>query len=210
MTASGLLSAADVMMATGRMTVAELSPTDGYIVFADGQKDPWAMSSWEVFDLSTRSLSGSNAFHPGDIWLLNNAWTSTQSWIASSAWLPHEMWSPKVQWVLETPERSYYFENFMNFGGGSAIFFLCGAFLLYFLPFFVSMARNHRNKGSICVLNVVLGFTFVGWIAALLWSLTAQTRSVPQSRTWTNRNPARNAPQNPHGHVAAYAYQPAA
>lgn len=202
MTASGLLSAADVMMATGRMTVAELSPTNGYIVFADGQKDPWALSSWDALDFGTRSLSGPNAFHPGDIWLLNNAWTSTQSWIASSAWLPHDMWSPKVQWVLETPERSYYFENFITFGGGSAIFFLCAAFLLYFLPFFIAMGRNHRNKGAIFILNVLLGFTFVGWVAALVWSLTAQHRPVPQPDRPPHHNPPPYAPE--HGLDGAY------
>ena len=42
--------------------------------------------------------------------------------------------------------------------------------LLYFLPAIVAMMRGHRNTGSVTILNLFLGWTFVGWVAALVWS----------------------------------------
>lgn len=38
---------------------------------------------------------------------------------------------------------------------------------LYFLPLFVAINRKVRNVGSIAVINVFLGWTFVGWVIAL-------------------------------------------
>jgi hypothetical protein len=38
---------------------------------------------------------------------------------------------------------------------------------LYFLPAIVAGMRGHHNSGSIFVLNLFLGWTFLGWIVAL-------------------------------------------
>jgi RsiW-degrading membrane proteinase PrsW (M82 family) len=43
----------------------------------------------------------------------------------------------------------------------------------YLLPSFIAAARNHHNGGSILVLNLFLGWTFLGWVAALIWSVSA-------------------------------------
>jgi hypothetical protein len=40
-------------------------------------------------------------------------------------------------------------------------------FSLYFLPTIVAGARGHHNTGSIFILNLFLGWTFIGWIIAL-------------------------------------------
>ena len=42
------------------------------------------------------------------------------------------------------------------------------AFLLYFAPSFVG--KNKRNFMSIFVLNLLLGWTFIGWAIALVWA----------------------------------------
>lgn len=44
---------------------------------------------------------------------------------------------------------------------------------LYFLPTIVASARHVHCRGGIVMLNVFLGWTFFGWIAALIWALTA-------------------------------------
>lgn len=46
-------------------------------------------------------------------------------------------------------------------------------FLAYFVPAFVAHARGHRNSNAISILNLLLGWTFLGWIIALVWSCTA-------------------------------------
>ena len=38
---------------------------------------------------------------------------------------------------------------------------------LYFLPTIVAVARKVTHQGSVIVINVFLGWTFVGWVVAL-------------------------------------------
>ncbi len=43
---------------------------------------------------------------------------------------------------------------------------------LYLLPWIVATNRGHRNSGAILVLNLLLGWTFLGWVMALVWACT--------------------------------------
>lgn len=43
---------------------------------------------------------------------------------------------------------------------------------LYLLPTIIAMNRRHRNALAIFVLDVFLGWTFIGWVVALVWSFT--------------------------------------
>jgi exosortase/archaeosortase len=45
--------------------------------------------------------------------------------------------------------------------------------VLYFIPTIVASVRHHRNKLAITVLDVCLGWTLIGWVAALVWACTA-------------------------------------
>ena len=51
------------------------------------------------------------------------------------------------------------------------------AWAVYFLPSFVGTWREHRQATAISWLNLLLGWTFVGWVAALVWALTAEDYS---------------------------------
>lgn len=42
--------------------------------------------------------------------------------------------------------------------------------ILYFLPSFLALCFGHRDKGAILMLNILLGWTVIGWIIALIWS----------------------------------------
>jgi hypothetical protein len=53
------------------------------------------------------------------------------------------------------------------------LFFL---FFLYFLPTMVAFSRKHHNSGALFVLNLFLGWTFLGWVVAMVWSLTQVQR----------------------------------
>lgn len=44
---------------------------------------------------------------------------------------------------------------------------------LYFLPWIVAYRRDHPNCNAIALLNLFLGWTFLGWVLALVWSATA-------------------------------------
>jgi hypothetical protein len=43
--------------------------------------------------------------------------------------------------------------------------------LLYLLPTSIAIARTRSNTGAIFVLNLFLGWTLVGWVIALVWSV---------------------------------------
>jgi len=58
----------------------------------------------------------------------------------------------------------------------------------YFVPILVAISRGHPNAAPIAVLNVLLGWTFLGWVAALVWSLTAIERR-PASYAERRREP---------------------
>jgi uncharacterized membrane protein YqaE (UPF0057 family) len=51
----------------------------------------------------------------------------------------------------------------------------------YFLPWIVASLRKHRNAGAIALLNLFLGWTLLGWLAALIWSATANVEPEPQA-----------------------------
>jgi hypothetical protein len=44
-------------------------------------------------------------------------------------------------------------------------------FVFYFLPSIIALARSKRNLLSIFLLNLFLGWTFVGWVVALVWAV---------------------------------------
>ena len=43
----------------------------------------------------------------------------------------------------------------------------------YMLPSFVASKRRHRQVKAILVVNILLGWSFLGWVASLAWALTA-------------------------------------
>lgn len=46
----------------------------------------------------------------------------------------------------------------------------------YFLPTIVAAIRHHPNQNAIFILNLLLGWTILGWIAALVWGNTFVAR----------------------------------
>ena len=49
--------------------------------------------------------------------------------------------------------------------------------LIYFIPSIIAVIRKHNNRNSIIVLNFFLGWTFFGWVAALVWALTDNVKN---------------------------------
>lgn len=46
------------------------------------------------------------------------------------------------------------------------------AVLIYFIPGIIAANRDHPNTGAIWALNLLLGWTVLGWIGSLVWALT--------------------------------------
>lgn len=48
--------------------------------------------------------------------------------------------------------------------------------MMYMAPTIIAFWRKHVNTMAICTMNLLLGWTVLGWIFALVWSMTADTK----------------------------------
>lgn len=74
-----------------------------------------------------------------------------------------------------------------------AIFFIV---VIYLLPTIVAIVRSRTNTGSILVVNLFLGWTLIGWVAALAWSV-AHDDSQVQRKDPAYQNQSRIEKTNP-------------
>ena len=73
------------------------------------------------------------------------------------------------------------------------IFFIC----LYFTPAVIASVRSHHQSGAILMLNVLLGWTVLGWIAAMVWSCTAVQQPMRRSTERRYWLPPSDDPRSP-------------
>jgi len=48
---------------------------------------------------------------------------------------------------------------------------LIGVPFLYFIPSIIAYQRHKANRGAIVAMNLLLGWTLIGWVIALIWAL---------------------------------------
>lgn len=70
---------------------------------------------------------------------------------------------------VSTQDASATQANYQSEGNGLWFMFA----LLYFVPSIIAFKRGHHNRAAITGLNLMLGWSVLGWIAAFVWSLTA-------------------------------------
>jgi hypothetical protein len=56
-----------------------------------------------------------------------------------------------------------------------SVIMLIALIALYLTPTLVASRREKRNFGAIAVLNLFLGWTFIGWVIALVWACTTDS-----------------------------------
>lgn len=59
-----------------------------------------------------------------------------------------------------------------------ALFLITLGILFYFLPSFIAFRKGHKNKWAIFFLNLFLGWSFIGWVVALVWSFRVAQDNV--------------------------------
>src|ERR1051325_5071725 len=62
-------------------------------------------------------------------------------------------------------------------GLGSSLLILPLMAFVYFAPTLNAYKRGHRERTAIFVLNLLLGWTLLGWAAAWVWSYTSQVEA---------------------------------
>ena len=50
-------------------------------------------------------------------------------------------------------------------------FLIAGAVILYFVPLIIGLIRRVRYRAALAVVNVLAGWTGIGWIAALVMAV---------------------------------------
>ena len=53
------------------------------------------------------------------------------------------------------------------------VLLVCVAIVLaiYFIPTMIAGVRERINKGAIFCMNLFLGWSFIGWVVALIWAV---------------------------------------
>jgi hypothetical protein len=64
-----------------------------------------------------------------------------------------------------------------SFGAGLGLALIIGAIILWILPIAIAGMRGHPNFWPIVIIDVLLGWIFIGWVVALVWSMTAIQRT---------------------------------
>lgn len=59
---------------------------------------------------------------------------------------------------------------------------LSGVLYLYFVPFGVAYGRGHKNTKTVFFLNLLFGWTGLGWISLLVWSFKGKKREDEEDR----------------------------
>jgi|tagenome__1003787_1003787.scaffolds.fasta_scaffold20939806_3 hypothetical protein len=60
-----------------------------------------------------------------------------------------------------------------------AFFLWTFSLLFYVLPSIVASKRRHRNFTAILVLNLLAGWTLIGWIVSIVWACTDNVNPRP-------------------------------
>lgn len=42
----------------------------------------------------------------------------------------------------------------------------------YLIPTIIAVKRDHASKGGVIAVNILLGWSAIGWIVALVWALS--------------------------------------
>jgi len=70
----------------------------------------------------------------------------------------------------------------------TVIFSVLGMFL-YFIPSMFAFNRDHDQKAAIFVLNLLLGWTILGWVGALVWAFITPKAAVTPPLTHATVTP---------------------
>ncbi|HTW26930.1 MAG TPA: superinfection immunity protein [Acetobacteraceae bacterium] len=60
---------------------------------------------------------------------------------------------------------------------------------LYFLPTLIARGRDVVSGGAIFLVNLLFGWTMIGWIGCLLWAMLGETRAHLAWRTYAAYGP---------------------
>lgn len=70
------------------------------------------------------------------------------------------------------------YNGLFGIGATELVLLLIPFLLIYFVPTIIAFSRNCPSKTGVFLLNLFLGFTFLGWIVALIWSFSSKSKTT--------------------------------
>ena len=64
-------------------------------------------------------------------------------------------------------------------GSTSTILMLMVIVLIYILPTLVAFGREHPRRQDVALVNLLFGWTLIGWIAVFLWASLGHVQDEP-------------------------------
>ena len=74
--------------------------------------------------------------------------------------------------IFDRPISLLYLCPLININQNIIIMFtLVILFAIYFIPTIIAYSEKKVNSPAILILNLLLGWTFIGWVIALVWAI---------------------------------------
>lgn len=58
--------------------------------------------------------------------------------------------------------------------------FILAGLLVYFTPTIIAIAGHKKNTGAVIIVDVFLGWTFIGWVVAFAMAVSGERESQAQ------------------------------
>lgn len=69
-------------------------------------------------------------------------------------------------------------------GGVAGIGVLLFLVACYFIPTMIANSRHNPNTSGVLLVNLFVGWTFIGWIVALVMACNGQSSTTPEATSW--------------------------
>ena len=57
----------------------------------------------------------------------------------------------------------------------TTVLMLIAVVFIYMLPTLIAFGREHRRRMDVTVVNILFGWTLIGWLLAIVWALRNPT-----------------------------------
>lgn len=64
----------------------------------------------------------------------------------------------------------------------SSILLIIIVIALYLLPSIIAAYQKKKNGAAIFILNLLLGWTLIGWVVAIVWAFTYEESVKPKTK----------------------------
>jgi hypothetical protein len=65
----------------------------------------------------------------------------------------------------------------LAFGSGALLAIILIALVVHFIPAIIGYQRGVTHAGALLLVNLLIGWTLIGWVVCLIWAIFARTQA---------------------------------